>query len=227
MIAMPGALLDLHDLLDTAVGHSRILADLFFIAFPWSVLGIAITGVGFVAAVCQECPPAFAVRLICVGPALTWGALTLGNTFLRAHSPRAGRRTLLLGVCSACFLLPFACGFGLWSTQLTVVGVQALILVGGLAVAAPAGEGRGAPVCEGAHAGTGEGRGEGRSAPAGLWRWAHPRLLVEKAGKVTSHEHFFSVLVAVGVFSLNERLAETHARAARSERPAFRSGVRL
>mmetsp|Transcript_25598 Transcript_25598/g.64385 ORF Transcript_25598/g.64385 Transcript_25598/m.64385 type:complete len:185 (-) Transcript_25598:567-1121(-) len=67
-----------------AIRRSRPTSLAFIVSFPASILGIAMAGVGFLAALAPS-PDAAAVRwMACGGSALCWGTITLHKAL---HSP--------------------------------------------------------------------------------------------------------------------------------------------
>ena len=224
-----GALYDLDTSRPTYL-PSRLRADLVFLGLPYVLLGVAATGVGFIAALhdANRCTPAFAVQLLSGGPALTWTTLALADALLR-QQPRsdtttatatvgkptsiAGHRTTFLFACGFALLLPTLCELTPLSTALVAVGVQGVIFAGGVIMARSDADDSSSTTDSHATAtttGVASMTAPDDESRASLWRWRPPRLLIERAGRVTTHEHFFSVLVAVAIFSLNEGLASTH-----------------
>ena len=70
---------------------SRLRADLYLLGLPYALLGIAVTGVGFLAALGEAfttpCPPRIATMLLACGPALTWLSVALADALLRDTPP--------------------------------------------------------------------------------------------------------------------------------------------
>ena len=157
----------------------------------------------------SACPPSIATMLLSVGPFLTWTSLALADhALLRSRSSppqadnslrQATRRTPFLVGCGLAFLLPVALGLPPLMAAIVAVVLQAAIFVGGVVTALAERKASEAyPV------------GDSHQHHLTLWTWSKPRLLLEKTGHVTTHEHFFTVLIAVAVFSLNENLDATH-----------------
>ena len=59
------------DLKRHAIRRSRPTAIIFMLIHPFSMLGIYLTGLGFVAAIIGK-PLAFSRSMMCLGAALTW-----------------------------------------------------------------------------------------------------------------------------------------------------------
>jgi len=188
-----------------ALRRSRLHALLYLGLLPATMLGVALCGVGFVAAISGNGNSvAFPARLMCWGAALTALATALATSLHAPPNPRCAadgdsRRSAvaawackpgpLLGLCAALFLLPLPLGLPPVAVAGCVVLTQLLGLLGLLGLA---------------HRSAG-------AAALEAWRWRVPRLQDDwrdgGGARVSSHEHFFTVLLAVAVFAINEELA--------------------
>ncbi|KAL1515839.1 hypothetical protein AB1Y20_002455 [Prymnesium parvum] len=186
-----------------ALRRSRAHALGFLTILPLTMASIALTGVGFLAAIRGNAEP-FPRQLICGGAATT---SILYAMSVSLHAPPTDtsaavdrtvaafylarrRQVVLLALCSGLFMLAQWLPLGTVSVCACVVIVQMGSLIGLVLISAA-------------------------SHPASLdpWRWRRPRQLVDLMD-ATGHllgarEHFFTVLLAVAVFSINERLRAT------------------
>ena len=181
-----------------AVRRSRVTAILWLTGFPLSLLGISITGLGLVGAVnCVATGEGstFARMCFCWGPWLTWEWQAINKSLHSSHHPLIHRlKTILMAVCAFGFLMPLALDLGTTAGLIFNMSVMAILLL--------------SEVCVEIYY---EGKMYG-------WDIQHPKLQVDwhnfatEGGKramnfvgahVSSHEHFFTVLVAVSVFSNN------------------------
>ena len=178
--------------------RGRLHSRLFLLLLPGSLLAIALTGVGFIDVIADAADGAgdvaFSRLLLSSGACGTWTALTLKKALYKPLVREIHLAKLLyLAVCSFGFLLPLIFSFSRAATVATTVGIQFLILLSQISCTL-------------------------RSiTEAPKWKCGKPRLLKDwqdldsriGAG-VSSNEHFFTVLLAVAVFSLNESLAKTN-----------------
>lgn len=188
---------------------SRVTSGLFLTLFPVSCLGLAVTGVGYVAAVQDS--STFPTRALSLGPTLTWVALvlaqSLGNSTTEAESAAKGARgvSALKVVVALLFAIPQLLKLSPIKAALWATSWQIFVLVLHIFIARR----HSSRFEEGE-----EEESEEDPAPFYL-AWRKPRLLKDwssvqmKIGaRVSTHEHFFTVLVAVAVFSLNRHFVE-------------------
>ncbi|KAL1524766.1 hypothetical protein AB1Y20_019649 [Prymnesium parvum] len=187
--AVPRGSLDRH-----AIRRSRPSAIAFLLIHPFSMLGIYITGIGFVSAIVGK-PVEFCRPLLCGGAATTWCVTAITKSL---HIPENAEvhyvKTALVALCSLAFLAPMAFRLPLLATS-AVVTATAVALLACLVLS---------EWSLGDSAGHGFMRG---------WRVLPPRpcktadtIRTNIGARVHGMEHFFSVLVAVAVFQLNEEL---------------------
>jgi len=185
-----------------AIRQSRPTALAFLITFPLSMLGIAVTGLGFVAAANGEAL-AITRQLLCFGPALTWLTLALQKGLHRGLVPTVHwTKVAAMLAFALIFLVPIASDLGVDATLLFTVLVETAVVASQILIQ---------------KAMTG-------CIPAN-WQWRRPRLLVDWQSQevprfrsfvasprptespevvgVSSQEHFFTVLLAVCAFKLN------------------------
>ena len=182
------------DLHRHAIRRSRPAAITFMLIHPLSMLGIFLSGVGFVAAILGK-PLAFSRYVMCCGAALTW-VVTAATKSL--HSPAVARvhnvKTALTALCSLVFLAPLAFRLPQLATS-ALVAANAVVLLAGLVASEFFLQPR---TCMLKHWTIRPPR------PLKTWDTAHHLV----GANVTGLEHFFTVLSAVAVFQLNERLQE-------------------
>eukprot|EP00746_Dinoflagellata_sp_MGD_P138201 gnl/MRDRNA2_/MRDRNA2_71895_c0_seq1.p1 gnl/MRDRNA2_/MRDRNA2_71895_c0~~gnl/MRDRNA2_/MRDRNA2_71895_c0_seq1.p1 ORF type:complete len:949 (+),score=114.72 gnl/MRDRNA2_/MRDRNA2_71895_c0_seq1:127-2973(+) len=179
-----------------AMGRSRMVAIPFMVTFPLGVLGIALTGVGFVAAV-QGASLVFIKKLLCGGSALTWFTFSLNKALHKSNHPKVHwTKIFAFTVASAGFLVLWYIELDLVVTLSSVVGIMVAILITII---------------------TTEWFMTGVFPEA--WRFRKPRLLMDwqqvRSGRlvgahVSTQEHYFTVLIAVCVFKLNLDLRESY-----------------
>eukprot|EP00440_Ansanella_granifera_P075942 gb/GFBE01082412.1/.p1 GENE.gb/GFBE01082412.1/~~gb/GFBE01082412.1/.p1 ORF type:complete len:862 (+),score=151.39 gb/GFBE01082412.1/:1-2586(+) len=177
-----------------ALSRSRASATAYLLAFPLGMLGIAMTGLGYVAATLGN-TAAFERQMLCLGPFLTWMTLTFQKSLHRASNLRMHTANLLVStLLSFAFLLPLA-------TELSAHGCMVVSIVLILAI-----------LCSEVAIQT----ITTSEVPEG-WTWHTPRLIADwreiREGRasiatVSSQEHFFTVLFAVCVFQLNMDLRD-------------------
>jgi len=179
-----------------ALRRTRATAVLFAICFPFGLLGMSLTGVGFVAVISQS-SEALARSVLCGGAALT-GAIDAFKLLLQGSSEEQSRlhhaKTLAFALCAAAFALPLAFHLSLMLTVVVVVMVEISVILFNVLL----------------H----------RWFEGGLpnkWKWNEPRLETEKhfsrlASVVSqknnheSQEIFFNGLVGICIFALNQEL---------------------
>uniref|UniRef100_A0A7S4T1A0 Uncharacterized protein n=1 Tax=Alexandrium monilatum TaxID=311494 RepID=A0A7S4T1A0_9DINO len=186
-----------------AIRRSRPTAITYLVVHPLSMLGIGITGVGFIALVSDAQAPSPALHdisstALCLGPAITWSAVGVTKLLhtplsdVQAHTHKAA---VLCGS-ALVFLAPRAFRLSDRRTQATAWFVTAtMVLTFALQLLVEYANGS---------------RMDG-------WRLRAPRLLIDWAdhaagarvgARISGMEHFFTVLVAVAVFALNRSLQE-------------------
>ncbi|CAK9058643.1 unnamed protein product [Durusdinium trenchii] len=193
---------DMHDIHNLSDGRSRHAirrsrrSTIFYIySFPLGLLGISFTGVGFMASV-KGHEKALTRWLLCFGPALTWSTLSLTKAL---HSPLEPvvhwAKVAAMLACALAFLLPWLLDFTVNGTLILVMAIVSLALLSQLILE--------------------RWLSEKKDFPSG-WQWKRPRLLKdwttlkEVIGPcLTSHEHFFTIMLAVVIYKLNENLGET------------------
>lgn len=162
-----------------AIRISRYKAVAFVHTFSLSMLGIALSGVGFVAAIKAE-SITFTQPLLCGGISLTWFMIAFESILHRRQfSGMERRQTLLSFGASLTFLFPWVIGFSLSSTLAFVVFTMLILFALKVSVRA-------------ATADTGAVHG---------WQWRRPQFTLGQS--VTSHEHFFTIMLAVCIFQLS------------------------
>jgi len=186
-----------HNLERHAIRRSRFTAVFYFVLHPIGMLGIGLSGVGFMAAITQK-SESFVRTLLCAGSALTWATIGLSKSLrLPKEASVHYWKTAALGVAAALYLSPLAFRLDAHATVIVVVVVMSaqlgahLLIEKLLSAASDLPNWRFMP-------------------PRGLVSWdAHDLAAAPTAPKVTDMEHLISVLVAVGVFQLNEQLLDS------------------
>lgn len=179
-----------------AIRRSRPTAIFFLLIHPISMLGIFISGVGFVAAIVGK-PLEFARSLICLGTALTWVTTAVTKSLhmpVDAHVHHV--KVALIAACSLLFLLPLAFRLSQLATSVVVAASSVLLLVGLVA----------SELCLGDAEHDDFMHNWKVHPPRPLKTWDTYRDLI--GARVTGLEHFFTVLFAVAIFQLNEELIE-------------------
>jgi len=114
-----------------ALRRTRATAVLFAICFPFGLLGMSLTGVGFVAVISQS-SEALARSVLCGGAALT-GAIDAFKLLLQGSSEEQSRlhhaKTLAFALCAAAFALPLAFHLSLMLTVVAVVTVEIFVVL--------------------------------------------------------------------------------------------------
>ena len=181
------------------------------------MLGIALCGVGYVAAISGN-DISFPRRLMCYGASLTSLTLALSTAL---HKPADGaqskrhaedfriaqrRKVVLLGVCSALFLFPLALQLPTLAVAALVVAVQLASLIGQIEISSRQIVAR----RNASHKVTDD------DGDHSTWRFRRPRLLVEwqkqpensqlqlplVGAHVSSQEHFFTYVTYVTYVTL-------------------------
>lgn len=180
---------------------SRMRALVYILVFPYGVLGIALAGLGWVAAP-SGAASAKARGLLCGGASLLRLTNTLADACHGNPAPRVHTvRVLAQLVGAAVLLVPWCFGFSILTTEVFLVLEMAAHL--GLQLFLECLR------CS----------SNGRPKIPCAWRWRPPRLLMPEHGpgpvgsgddKVSSQEHFFTVLLAVAVLKLNIDIGADH-----------------
>lgn len=169
-----------------AIRRSRFTAVVFIHTFAFGVLGIAFSGLGFVAAIKGQ-PITFTRKLLCGGASLTWGMKAVECALHQSESWRMHvAEVASLASCSLLFFFPWIAGMSQGPTLFCILLVMVFALISQVGIRAIMSE---------------EGLPDG-------WHWRRPRLRLGQT--VTSHEHFFTVFLAVCVFQLNVLVGKTH-----------------
>ena len=183
-----------------AVLRSRAHAAAWMLVAPLEFLGIALTGVGFVAGVLVAGGDAgssldFCRALLCAGPVVTYGT---GAALHALHTPTPGAerahwlKVTALGLSCLGFALPPAFALGLIPTVAVLVATATLVIVSMLSIE------------------------YGYSHRVGeAWQWRSPTNQVDfddqflkRPPGISSSEEFFTVLLAVAIYQLNEAVTE-------------------
>jgi len=188
-----------------AIRRSRPTAIFFMLIHPLSMLGIYLTGVGFVAAIVGKSLQ-FSRFLMCSGAAMTWLVTAITNSLHKASAGGGTEeeerqrsmvhhiKTALIAGCSFVFLAPLAFRLPQLTTSALVASTAVLLLAGTVFTEYTLAD-------------------ESHAEFMKRWKFHPPRALKyldtmkESIGaEVHALEHFFTVLFAVAVFQLNEGL---------------------